>query len=183
MPSPSKQKGSGFEREVAKFLTERYGSTFTRSPGSGAYTGGLNSHRRTTLANNQVRSFKGDIMPPEDFELLNCEAKFYAEFPFHQLVDNCSQLESWLQQLMVAADDGDLNILFFKVNRKGRYVAVQANLPWNDGCNHFNYHSDKHGDWMIYSFEKFFELNSEIFKNLSKLKSKSVPKLLLETNI
>lgn len=169
MPSPSKNKGSGFEREVAKFLSETYGESFIRAPGSGAYTGGSNSHRRTVLHENQVRSFKGDIIPGESFPLLNCECKFYGDFGFHQLFTGSAVLASWLQQLMDAADDGDVNILFMKFNRKGRYVAVQASLPWDHSVSYMTYRDDKHGDWMIYSFEKFFEHNTSILKSLSKL--------------
>lgn len=169
MPSASKNKGSGFEREVAKFLTEQYAATFTRAPGSGAFTGGKNSYRRTTLAANQVRTFKGDIMPPEGFDRFNAECKFYNDFQFHQLLTECAQLETWLAQLMAAADTDDLSILFFKINRRGRFVAVQASIPWKQDKNYFTYTSTKYGCWMIYSFENFFKLNSDLVKTKSKL--------------
>jgi len=166
MPSASKIKGSGFEREVAKFLSELYGAPFIRAPGSGAYTGGSNSHRRQVLHEGQVRSFKGDIMPPNDYGLLNAEAKFYADFPFHQLFSTCQQIEQWLDQLMVASDPGDFNILFMKFNRKGRYVAVQASTMWVKSSGYFTYTSPKHGCWMIYNFETFFANNANLVKNL-----------------
>lgn len=168
MSSPSKNKGSGFEREVAKFLSELYDASFVRAPGSGAYTGGSNSHRRQTLQENQVRSFKGDIMPPEEFAKFNAEAKFYADFAFHQLFSESATLENWIDQLMTASDTGDMNILFMKFNRKGRYIAVQSTIPWQQSCNCMRYSSKKWGDWIIYGFEKFFELNSEIVKTLSQ---------------
>jgi hypothetical protein len=168
MPSPSKNKGSGFERDVAKYLSDTYGESFIRAPGSGAYTGGSNSHRKAVLHENQVRSFKGDIIPGESFPLLNSECKFYCDFGFHQLFTGSAVLASWLQQLMDAADDGDLNILFMKFNRKGRYVAVQANHPWERSCSYTMYKDATHGDWMIYSFEEFFKLNTTLLKSLSK---------------
>lgn len=181
MPSPSKNKGSGFEREVAKYLSGQCGATFIRAPGSGAYTGGSNSHRRQVLHEGQIRSFKGDIMPPEDFALLNAEAKFYADFPFHQLYGNCLQLETWLDQLMTASDLGDLNVLFMKFNRKGRYVAVQTNLPWELNCNYLCYKSSKYGDWLVYQLETFFTINLSKFKTFSNPKSK--PILLENTSL
>jgi Holliday junction resolvase len=49
MPSPQKAKGSGYERDVAKFLTELYGESFIRAPGSGAYVGGKNQVRKEVL--------------------------------------------------------------------------------------------------------------------------------------
>ena len=166
MPSPSKQKGSGFEREVAKLLTEQYGQPFVRAPGSGAYTGGSNKVRRQTLHGGQVRSFKGDIMPPEEFGLLNVEAKFYADFPFHQLFTYCQQLEDWLEQLLDAGDPGDIHALFMKFNRKGKYVAVPSSLPLARYCNCFSYTSTSHGSWTIYSLETFLKLNGTQFKEL-----------------
>lgn len=168
MPSTSKIKGSGFERDVAKFLTKLYGEQFIRAPGSGAYVGGSNSHRKELLHEGQIRSFKGDIVPGQSFPRFNAEAKFYADFAFHQLFDHSSQLETWLDQLMTAADPDDFNILFMKFNRKGQFVAVQANIPdLQASTNHLVYCSVKHGSWMIYSLEKFFELNSGVVKILS----------------
>ena len=86
MPSPQKQKGSGFEREIAKYLTDKYGESFIRAPGSGAYVGGKNQARTQFLHEGQIRSFKGDIVPGETFSKLNVECKFYADFPFHLLL-------------------------------------------------------------------------------------------------
>ena len=37
--SKSKNKGKTYEREVANFLTELYGESFTRVPYSGAFVG------------------------------------------------------------------------------------------------------------------------------------------------
>ena len=169
MPAPSKNKGSSFERQVAKFLSELYGETFIRAPGSGAYTGGSNSHRKEVLHEGQIRSFKGDIVPGQSFPRFNAEAKFYADFPFHQLFDRCSQLDTWLEQLMTASDPDDFNILFMKFNRKGQFVAVQASpIYWSlDTTCYLRYKSQKYGDWMIYSLEKFFDLNSDTVKKLS----------------
>ena len=141
MSSPSKNKGSGFEREVARYLSDLYQESFIRAPGSGAYTGGSNSHRKQILHEGQIRSFKGDIIPGESFTRFNAECKFYADFQFHQLFDESRQLETWVSQLIQASDPDDMNILFMKFNRRGRFVAVQATLPWNTDCNYMIYNS------------------------------------------
>ena len=73
MPSPQKAKGSGFQREIAKYLSEKYGESFIRAPGSGAYVGGKNQARTQFLHEGQIRSFKGDIVPGETFSKLNVE--------------------------------------------------------------------------------------------------------------
>lgn len=167
MPSKSKIKGSGYEREVAKFLSEKYGEPFVRVPNSGAYTGGANSHRKSFLDGNQAKSFKGDIIAPDLWIKFNSECKNYADFPFHLLLTGeCRQLDSWLDQLLVAGDPDDLSILFIKVSRKGRYIAVQSKLTWVSD-NFVYYTSKNQGDWTIFEFDSFFKFNTDILKTYS----------------
>lgn len=168
MPSPSKNKGSSFEREIAKYLSDLYQESFIRAPGSGAYVGGKNQSRKQFLHEGQVRSFKGDIVPGQSFVKLNCECKNYGEFPFHLLfTGDCKILESWLQQLMDVAETDDMNILFIKVTRKGKYVAVQTNKTWITDT--FYYYTSKNlGDWIIVDFDHFFKHNKDLLKVYSQ---------------
>lgn len=169
MTSPSKAKGNSFERQIADFLTKLYGEKFIRAPGSGAYVGGKNSHRKQVLHEGQIRNFKGDIVPGESFPRLNAECKNYKDFPFHQLFSGSVKiLESWIDQCMDVADEGDFNIIFMKFNRKGRYVAVQAQPNHSKllFTRHFNYASAHHGHWFIMEHDLFWELNSDQVRNL-----------------
>ena len=167
MPSPQKAKGSGFEREIAKYLSEKYSESFIRAPGSGAYIGGKNQSRTQILHEGQIRSFKGDIVPGHTFTKMNVECKFYADFPFHLLLSGeCKVINGWLEQLMDVADPDDCNILFMKFNRKGRYVAVQSKLTWVTD-NFLYYTSPKLGDWIIMEFDSFFLNNSTLLKAYS----------------
>ena len=171
MSSPQKNKGSGFEREIAKFLSELYGESFIRAPGSGAYVGGKNQARTQFLHEGQIRSFKGDIVPGQSFSKMNAECKFYQDFPFHLiLTGECKQLDSWLTQLLDVEDEGDLNILFMKFNRKGRYVAIQPKFTWIMD-NYIFYGSEKYGDWYVTEFDSFFKLNKDLVKLYSGLTS------------
>ena len=167
MSSKSKTKGSSYEREVAKFLSETYGEPFVRVPNSGAYIGGSNSHRKNFLDGNQAKSFKGDITPPDSWSNFNSECKNYADFPWHlTLTGDCKQLDTWLEQLLEVGDENDLNILFIKITRKGQYVAVQGKLTWKaDNC--VFYSSKKHGDWVIMEHSSFFQNNAEFVKAYS----------------
>lgn len=175
MTSPQKAKGSGFEREVAKYLTALYGESFIRAPGSGAYVGGKNQVRKEVLHEGQIRSFKGDVVPGLSFSKMNIECKFYADFPFHLLLSgDCKVIDSWLGQLMDVADPGDINLLFMKFNRKGRYVAVQSKLTWISD-NFIYYSSKEHGDWTIFEFDLFFKLNTQLLKSYSIIDTKSKP--------
>ena len=165
MTSPQKQKGSGFEREIASFLTNMYNESFMRAPGSGAYVGGKNQTRKEILHEGQIRTLKGDIVPGQSFTRFNGECKFYADFPFHLLLTGkCKVIDSWLDQLMDVADPQDCNILFMKFNRKGKYVVVQSKLTWVTD-NFVYYTSEKQGDWIIMEFDDFFKNNANIFKS------------------
>jgi hypothetical protein len=167
MTSPQKAKGSGFEREVAKFLSELYEESFIRAPGSGAYIGGKNQHRTSVLHEGQVRSFKGDIVPGQSFSKMNIECKFYADFPFHLLLSgSCKVIDGWIKQLMDVAEPGDVNLLFMKFNRKGRYVAVQCGSTWITD-NFAYYSSSNFGDWLIIEFDDFFKNNKELLRTYS----------------
>ena len=167
MTSPQKAKGSGFEREIAKYLSEKYSESFIRAPGSGAYVGGKNQIRKEVLHEGQIRSFKGDVVPGQSFKRMNIECKFYADFPFHLLLTgDCKVIDAWIDQLMDVADEHDVNLLFMKFNRKGRYVCVQSKLTWVSD-NFVYYTSKKHGDWTIFEFDSFFALNTELLKTYS----------------
>lgn len=164
MPSPQKQKGNSFEREVAIHLSKLYSESFIRAPGSGAYVGGKNQVRTQILHEGQIRSFKGDIVPGQSFSKMNAECKSYADFPFHQvLAGECKTLDGWIDQMMDVAESNDLNILFMKFNRKGKFVCVQSKLTWV--TDHFLYYSSKaHKDWLIIEWDNFFRLNKDLLK-------------------
>lgn len=164
MPSPQKQKGSSWEREVARYLSEIYNESFIRAPGSGAYVGGKNKARTHILHEGQIRSFKGDIVPGQSFPKFNAECKSYADFPFHLvLTGDCKVLDGWLDQMMDVSEHDDMNILFMKFNRKGSFVCVQTNKTWV--TDQFLYYtSKKHKDWLIIEFEHFFKLNKDLLK-------------------
>ena len=163
MSSKSKTKGNTWEREIANHLSALYKSSFIRVPNSGAFIGGKNNVRKEFLHEGQIRIMKGDIIPPDTWKYFNCEAKNYADFPFHQLVQGeCKQLENWLSQLMEVADDGDLNILMFKITRKGKFIAVQQAAHWDDSLPHHVYLSVKHNYWQIFDYDSFWNHNEQI---------------------
>jgi hypothetical protein len=159
MASKSKSKGSSWEREIAKFLTELYDESFLRVPNSGAYIGGSNTFRKAQLDEGQVNRFKSDIVAPSSWRRFNCEAKNYNDFPFHQLfTGEIKQLETWLSQLMETADEGDCNLLCIKITRKATLVAFETtrNFLASDA---FLYKSTTHGSWYIMDFNKFWASN------------------------
>ena len=169
MANKSKNKGSGFEREVSKYLSDLYNESFTRVITSGAFIGGKNTIRKNTLSENQIRSHKGDIVPPDDWKRFNCECKNYKQFPFHKLLsdEKIADLESFIDQTMEVSDEGDVSIIFMKFDYIGRYVAFQ--LPQDFECKRFvDYKSQNWGTWRMTKFEDFFELNKDSFKESCK---------------
>ena len=124
MSSKSKTKGNNFEREISTYLSELYGLSFLRVPNSGAYVGGLNAQRRATLASGQIKTFRGDIIPPDDCTIV-IECKNYADFPFHSLLKtntSIALLNEWINEVETDAGQ-DFWLLFFKVSRKGTFVC------------------------------------------------------------
>jgi len=183
MTSPQKAKGNSWERTVAMYLSDLYQSSFHRIPNSGAYVGGKNSVRKESLDTNQVKSFKGDIAAPDSWVNFNCECKSYGDFPFHQvLAGSCKQLDAWLEQLMAVADKDDLNILFVKINRKGKFIAVQSRYTWI--TDQFMYYtSQKHGDWIIVDFDHFFKHNKDLLKTYSGSITSSTTETISNINL
>jgi len=169
MTSASKTKGNAWERDVAKHLTTVYGEHFMRAPGSGAYIGASNAHRKQFLHEGQIRSFKGDIIPGQSFALLNIECKSYKDFPWHQLfLGEVKVLNGWLSQLMDVADPMDLNLLIMKFNLKGKYMAYESkHLPILRSARAIEYQHPTLGSWLFMEYNLFWELNTAAVKQLA----------------
>ena len=169
--SASKRKGSSWERYIANHLTELYGEKFIRVQNSGAFVGGKNVSRKQVLDEGQIRSLKGDIVPPSSWVHFNSEAKSYADFPFQQLFQgHVKILETWIEQCMEVADQDDVNLLIMKFNRKGKFVAIQLQddyklLTLNQ---HLVYNSINHGKWALIDYDLFWNNNSTVIKMLSQ---------------
>ena len=132
MTSKSKAKGSSWERDVCQTLSELYDDNFMRVPNSGAYTGGMNAHRKDVLTTEQIKLSRGDIVPPVLFCNFVAECKNYADFPFHQLIkkNRIALLDTWIEQVELDSEDKDLWLLFIKITRKGTYLLYDTNkLP------------------------------------------------------
>lgn len=167
MPSPQKNKGNSFERDIAKFLSNLYNESFIKTPGSGAYIGGTNNAKKDMLHEGQIRSFKGDIVPGESFKKFNAECKFYKEFQWHQLYSGkCALLDKWISQLLEPSDEDDVNVIFMKFNRLGSFFVFEEKyLTEYEVMNYTSYHHIETGStWIIVELNSFFEKNADQFK-------------------
>lgn len=177
MPSKSKAKGNSWELDVAKFLTETYGETFLRVPSSGAFVGGKNAHRKSSLDQGQLQSKKGDIHPPQSWTHFNCECKSYKDFPFHQLFyTDVKILDSWIQQQHDVEDEGDLNIILIKISRKERWVVVPADLGFETD------RSIEYKGWHFLEWDQFWKRpeNMVLVKQFSESSTLATPIVPLE---
>ena len=155
MTSKSKAKGYGWERDVCQVLSELYNDNFMRVPNSGAYTGGMNAHRKDVLTTEQIKLSRGDIIPPVSFCNFVAECKNYADFPFHQIIkkSRIALLDTWIDQVEADATDKDLWLLFIKITRKGTYVLYDTTKlkPLVYGVKYRNYYMCE----MSFFFQKY----------------------------
>ena len=122
-----KAKGSGFERDVCRILTEwitgeTHPEIFWRSANSGA---------KATMDRRVGRQAKmhGDLVAvrPEGEELMKhviIECKFYKQGSFMEFFNEKSQLRSWWTQATHDATvSGKTPVLIFKFNRSPIFIA------------------------------------------------------------
>ena len=124
MPSKSKRKGNGFEREVCSYLNKLTGLSFVRVPNSGAYIGNSNIGRAKELSKSQVQTFDGDIIVPEEFSEWSFECKFYKTISWKKLFSEGGEanINRWIDQ--AANTVKPYWMVFFKVNNAGSYCIV-----------------------------------------------------------
>jgi Holliday junction resolvase len=129
----SKVKGNTGERELVKILTERFpNKIFTRTMGSGNYTGGKNAYHANILDESQKLLFVADIRTPKEFKF-SIEHKFYNSIDFYDLFNKSSNLFSWYTQ---SATDAKLlkkqPLLVVKTNRHKRIAFLPLEVLLNE---------------------------------------------------
>jgi hypothetical protein len=164
LSSKSKIKGATWERDIAKFLSALYGGSFIRTPHSGAYIGGKNTTRKDELSDDQIKSFKGDIIGPDNWRKFNLEAKNYASFPFNRITTgNVPILEKWIGQMLEASDPGDISVLAIKITRAGKYMVFNKSDEFT--ATNFMQYNVSGTDWVITDFDDFFKQNAKAFES------------------
>lgn len=121
-----KKKGNRGELDCVNILKKRFpGKIFSRTMGSGNYTGGKNAHNAELLTEEQKLMFVSDIRCPKEFKFC-IEHKFYAKIDFYDLFNKSSDLYKWYEQS--EADAKLLNkfpLLIVKTNQHKRIVFVK----------------------------------------------------------
>lgn len=149
--------------DCVNILKERFpGKIFSRTMGSGNYTGGKNAKNAELLSEEQKLMFVSDVRTPKEFNF-SIEHKFYAKIDFYDLFNKSSDLNSWYEQATTDAKLlGKTPLLIVKTNQHKRIVFVRmTELVKND------FFKDKivfiHKGWGCMWFEDFLEAPDNFF--------------------
>lgn len=123
----AKQKGNRNELELAKILTERFGTDFKRAPMSGGW-GTANSASTLDEAKDVL---SGDLIVPKNFKF-SVECKSRIEFNFWDFLnqDNFNlEIDDWITQVENDASCVSKEpLLYVKINRKKPFVLFPKKL-------------------------------------------------------
>lgn len=158
MPINSKNKGSEFERKVAKMLTEWSGQEYHRTPMSGA------------LHWKNDKRVVSDIVPPQDLVdrgwpfSLECKKVEDAQWEFSAFIEGTSMTlkDHWKQCYEDAQREQMIPLLIFSKNRRDTFVMMEHSVFENLGINpenHVNFVLSHH-NLVIMKFSEMLSLIS-----------------------
>lgn len=103
----SRNKGASFERTIAKYLQEKYGIEFVRTPQSGGFAKNA----------KKAEGFRGDIVPADD----SVNIKLHVECKNTKTWS----LPKWFEQAESDAPKGKVPVVIFhKHNTSKNYIAL-----------------------------------------------------------
>lgn len=149
-----KRKGNRGELELTKILTERFGTSFSRSVGSG------NRLSQVNLPQHAKDVYSGDIVVPKNFAWTVEVKNGYSDVDLGAIFgDGCRELDAFLQQ---AADDagrcGRKPLLCWKRDRKPWLAFVRS----CDLIGDFDYRL-VYREWSGVDLKKLLMLEDEFF--------------------
>jgi Holliday junction resolvase len=155
MSNANKNKGKSYERQLCKHLSKVFGFNFERVPNSGAFIGGKNQLRAQKLTQSQLLISSGDIITPDELAHVDFECKFYKDFSFSSMFDNCELLNSWISQAEHTTKK--LWFLCFKINHKGEFVVFdRKHTLLYDTIENYLLYKNK---YIVAGINNFFEVN------------------------
>ena len=151
----SKQKGSRAELELAKILTERFGTAFARvGVASGARV------KNTKLPDNAVGVMTGDLIVPSGFKFSIESKSVNIGIDF---LDQSAQFDKWLFQAKDDAESiGKIPLLCWKRNRKGWIAAVPL-YAFTKSVTPYPLYFSMYRSWVIVKLETLLSIKNGLF--------------------
>jgi hypothetical protein len=113
MGSKSRNKGAGFENQVAKLVSAAFGTLYKRTPLSGGWAKG-----------NKIAA--GDLVPIDSEQRFCFECKKVEGWTLDGIFSgNRALFSGWWKQLLDECPAGIIPVLVFSRNRAPIYVAVR----------------------------------------------------------
>ena len=151
----SRAKGSTFERQIAKILNDRLGTTeFSRTPGSGAFA--------TTHSLPDHLKIYGDLITPQNFKYcLECK-KGYNNQNLYSLYNHSSDFWKFIEQCQKDSEKcGKTPMVIFKQDRQPTLAIIPSHVVVESN-NYIEIH--KEGQYYrVYMFDDLLQENDSIW--------------------
>lgn len=153
----SRAKGSTFERQIAKILNDRLGTTeFSRTPGSGAFA--------TTHSLPDHLKIYGDLITPQNFKYcLECK-KGYNNQNLYSLYNHSSDFWKFIEQCQKDSEKcGKIPMVIFKQDRQPTLAIIPSNVVVESN-NYIEIHKESQY-YRVYMFDDLLQENDSIWVN------------------
>lgn len=154
----SRAKGSSFERQIAKLLNDRLGTTeFSRTPGSGAFA--------TTHSLPDHLKIYGDLITPQNFRYcIECK-KGYNNQNLYSLFNKSSEFWKFIEQCQKDSDKCDkLPMVIFKQDRQPTLLIIPHHVELGQSQYYIQIENIKTQDkYKIYLFEEVLKAEPDHF--------------------
>ena len=151
----SRAKGSTFERQIAKILNDRLGTTeFSRTPGSGAFA--------TTHTLPDHLKIYGDLITPQNFKYcLECK-KGYNNQNLYSLYNHSSDFWKFIEQCQKDSEKcGKIPMVIFKQDRQPTLAIIPSNVVVESN-NYIEIHKESQY-YRVYMFDDLLQENDSIW--------------------
>lgn len=153
----SRAKGSTFERQIAKILNDRLGTTeFSRTPGSGAFA--------TTHSLPDHLKIYGDLITPQNFKYcLECK-KGYNNQNLYSLYNHSSDFWKFIDQCQKDSEKcGKTPMVIFKQDRQPTLAIIPSHVVVESN-NYIEIHKES-VYYRIYMFDDLLQEDDSIWMN------------------
>ena len=133
----SKKKGNAFERQICEILRNRFNTSFSRVPTSGA----IATAQKEELSDEAKEMLSGDIIVPKNFKF-SVECKSRKAFSLWELLGDAKEIEwiEWFEQAAIDANRAKKEpLLIMKYNNRKILAAIDKKFANEIKNIHINY--------------------------------------------